>query len=164
MRVFDRYLADGFDPCDPITQRPTVYEFHGCLWHGCPKCFPLHRNRYPICHTDRTLQEVYEATLKKEETLRQRGCNVIVMWECVWDEEVKTNPELRQFIDALEIVDPLQPRDAFFGGRTNAVKLHHVADPEEDIEYIDVTSLYPWVNKTQEYPIGHPQVIVNPDV
>ena len=18
----------------------TVYEFHGCFWHGCPKCFP----------------------------------------------------------------------------------------------------------------------------
>ena len=163
VRVFDRYLADGFDPCDPVTQRPTVYEFHGCLWHRCPKCFPLHRGRHPICHHDRTLQEVYEATLKKEEILRQRGCEVKIMWECDWDEEVKTNPELHQFVDALQIVDPLQPRDAFFGGRTNAVKLHHVADPDEEIEYIDVTSLYPWVNKTQEYPIGHPQVIVNPD-
>ena len=163
VRVFDRYLAHRLDPCDPVTQRPTVYEFHGCLWHGCPKCFPLHRGRHPICHHDRTLQEVYEATLKKEETLRQRGCNVIVLWECDWDEEVKTNPELHQFVDALQIVDPLQPRDAFFGGRTNAVKLHHLADPDEEIEYIDVTSLYPWANKTKEYPIGHPQVIVNPD-
>ena len=30
------HLVDGFDPCDPVTSRPTVYEFHGCLWHGCP--------------------------------------------------------------------------------------------------------------------------------
>ena len=94
MCVFDRYLADGFDPCDPVTHRPTVYEFHGCLWHGCPKCFPLNRGRHPICHHDRTIQEVYETTFKKEETLRKRGCNVIVMWECNWDDEVKTNPEL----------------------------------------------------------------------
>ena len=165
IHVFDKYLVDGYDPCDPGTQRPTVYEFHGCLWHGCPHCFPRNRNQFPICHTDRTLQEVYEATLLKQEALRQRGCVVKIMWECDWDQEVKTNPDLQQFLDTLEIVDPLEPRDAFFGGRTNAVKLHQVADEttDEKIKYIDVTSLYPWVNKTQEYPVGHPEVIVNPD-
>ena len=79
------------------------------------------------------------------------------------DLEVKTNADLRQFLDTLEIVDSLQPRNAFFGRRNNALKLHHVANQDEEIEYIDVTSLYPWVNKTQEYPVGHLQVIVNPD-
>ena len=163
VRVFDRYLVDGFDHCDPVTQRPTVYEFHGCLWHGCLRCHPKNRNRFPICHTDRTLQEVYEATLKKQETLRQHGYDVKIMWECDWDREVKTNPDLCQFLNTLEIVDPLQPRDAFFGGRTNAVKLHHEVEEAsgEKIKYIDVTSLYPWVNKTQEYPIGHPKIIAN---
>ena len=65
----------------------------------------------------------------------------------------------------LKLVDPLDPRDAFFGGRTNAVKLHHEVDQAngEKIKYIDVTSLYPWVNRTQEYPVGHPHVLVNPD-
>ena len=157
------HLVDGFNLCDPVTQRPTVYEFHGCLWHGCLKCFPVHRDRFPICHADGTLQEVYESTLIKQEALRQRGYDIKVMWECDWDMEVRTNAELRHFLDTLEIVDPLQPRNAFFGGRTNAVKLHHVANQAEQIEHIDVTSLYPWVNKTQEYPVGHPQVIVNPD-
>ena len=163
--VFDRYLADGFDPCDPVTQQPTVYEFNGCLWHRCLRCFPRNRNRFPICHTDRTLQEVYEATLMKQEALRQR-CVVKIMCECDWDLEVKTNPELQCFLDTLEMVEPLQPRNAFFGGRTNAVKLHHVAERRvgEKIKYIDVTSLYPWVNKTQEYPDGHPTVLVNPDL
>ena len=163
VRVFDRYLVDGFDPCDPVTHRPTVYEFHGCLWHGCLRCHPKNRGRFPICHTDRTLQEVYETTLKKQETLRNHGYDVKIMWECDWDREVKTNPDLCQFLNTLEIVDPLQPRDAFFGGRTNAVKLHHEVDEAsgEKIKYIDVTSLYPWVNKTQEYPIGHPKIIAN---
>ena len=27
---------------------------------------------------------------------------------------------------------------------------------------MDVTSLYPWVNKNGEYPIGHPEVITRP--
>ena len=151
--VLNRYLVDGFDPCDPITQRPTVYEFHGCL------------RRFPICHTDRALQEVYKATLKKQETLGQHGYDVKIMWECDSDREAKTNPDLCQFLNTLEIVDPPQPRDAFFSGLTNVVKLHHEVNQAsgEKIKYIDMTSLYPWVNKTQEYPIGHPQVIVNPD-
>ena len=67
------HLVDGFDPCDPVTGRPTVYEFHGCLWHGCPRCFPLHRDRYPILHADLTMQEVYESTLRKHDLLRQHG-------------------------------------------------------------------------------------------
>ena len=86
-------LVDGYDP---TTQ--TVYEFHGCLWHGCPDCFPVQRDRYPICHTDRTLQEVYEATLRKHDLLQQRGYHLQVMWECDWDRDVKTNPDLQQFL------------------------------------------------------------------
>jgi len=152
------YLVDGYDP---TTQ--TVYEFHGCLWHGCPNCFPGQRDRYPICHMDRTLREVYEATCRKHDLLRQRGYHLQIQWECEWDQDVKHNPDLRQFLATLELVEPLQPRHAFFGGRTNAFKLHHVAEPGEQIQYIDVTSLYPWVNKTQEYPIEHPDVLVNPE-
>ena len=164
MRVV-HHLVDGFDPCDPVTGRPTVYEFHGCLWHRCPRCFPLHRNRYPSLHADRTMQEVYESTLKKHELLRQHGNDLKVVWECEWDLQVKTHPDLAPFLQTLKLVDPLDPRDAFFGGRTNAIKLHHEVNPatEEKIKYIDVMSLYPWVNKTQEYPVGHPQVLVNPD-
>lgn len=32
----------------------------------------------------------------------------------------------------------------------------------EQIHYVDVTSLYPWVNKTATYPVGHPQIITSP--
>jgi len=78
--------------------------------------------------------------------------------------EVKTDPDLRRFLDTFQIVEPLEPREAFFEGRTNAVKLHHVTDVAqgEKTKYVDVTSLYPWANNEGEYPIGHPQVIVNP--
>ena len=57
---------------------------------------------------------------------------------------------------------PLQPRDAFFGGRTNAVRLHHhVARPQETIRSQDVTSLYPWVNRYALYPVGHPIILTD---
>ena len=70
-------LVDGLD-----VHNNTVYQFHGCLWHGCPRCFPRQRDRYPICHTDRTLEEVYEHTLKKQALLKQHGYHLKIMWEC----------------------------------------------------------------------------------
>jgi len=146
------YLVDVYDACDPDTQRPTVYEFYGCLWHGCPTCFPHRRDRYSILHADRTMPEVYESTLRKQDILRQRGYALRTKWECEWDWEVELDLPLKQFLNTFEVVEPLEPRDAFFGGRTNAVKLNHVADevPGEKIHYADVTSLYHWVNKTKQ--------------
>ena len=54
----------------------------------------------------------------------------------------------------------LQPRDSFFGGRTNAIRLHYLCQPDETIRYVDFTSLYPWTNKYCRYPVGHPEIIV----
>ena len=37
------YKVDGFDP---VTN--TVYEFYGCVYHGCPKCFPKCDKKVPM--------------------------------------------------------------------------------------------------------------------
>ncbi|CAH1248598.1 Hypp8285 [Branchiostoma lanceolatum] len=60
-------------------------------------------------------------------------------------------------------IDFLDPRDGFFGGRTNAISLYAKADLEagETIQFVDFTSLYPWTNKYCEYPLGHPEVRVD---
>ena len=91
---------------------------------------------------------------------------MISQWECDWDRRVKNDKDLTQFVtqQAAALMEPLQPRDAFFGGRTNAVRLHHhVTRPEETIRYQDVTSLYPWVNKYATYPVGHPTILTDID-
>ncbi|MCP4458015.1 MAG: hypothetical protein GY816_08330, partial [Cytophagales bacterium] len=62
--------------------------------------------------------------------------------------------------NSLEIPSPIDPREAFFGGRTNATKLYHRCKPGEEIGYVDYTSLYPWVCKYGKFPVGHPQVLV----
>ena len=59
------HLVNGLDLCDPVTVRPSIYEFHGCLWHGCPRCFPVNCDRHLIFHTDCTMQDVYKHTLRK---------------------------------------------------------------------------------------------------
>lgn len=62
-------------------------------------------------------------------------------------------------MDALEIAAPLEPRDAFLGGRTEAFKLYEEATSDKQIKYYDVTSLYPFINKTGKIPVGHPEII-----
>ena len=56
----------------------------------------------------------------------------------------------------------LNPRDAFLGGRTNAIRLHCKTGLGEEIRCVDFTSLYPSINKEGLYPVGHPQIISNP--
>jgi len=139
----------------------TVYEFQGCFTHGCPTCHP-NRHEKHVRHYDRTMQDIYEISQHKVQQLREQGYTVVQIWECEWKRLKETNPAIRSFVDNLEFNDPLNPRDAFCGGRTNAVKLYHQVTPNQKIHYIDVTSLYPWVNKTSVYPKGHPEFISQP--
>ena len=65
-------------------------------------------------------------------------------------------------------------RQAFFGGRTNAVKLIYNFRKETDEEgnvtmdeegiYSDITSLYPTVNYYDIYPKGHPIIITEEEI
>ena len=152
-------LVDGYD-----RSTNTVYEFHGCLWHGCRQCFPR-QAQTSNSNPDRTFAELREATTVKEDKIIAAGCSLVVMWECEWDRQVKTDPALQAYLTDLHLVTPLEPRDAFFGGRTNAATLHSEADLSrgEEIRYVDVTSLYPTVNKYDEYPVGHPTIITHPE-
>ena len=150
------FHVDGFD-----ASTNTIYEFHGCFWHGCPRCFPT-RHETHLRHFDRTMQDVYETTQQRTQQLKEQGYHVIEMWECDWSRLKDTSPDIRTFLAHLQFTEPLNPRDAFCGGRTNAVKLFHQVTPAQKIHYIDVTSLYPWVNKTAVYPKGHPRFIFNP--
>ena len=85
----DSYNVDGFHK-----ESSTVYEYNGCIFHGCRKCYPKQGNLPRFCHPDRTANEVREATLQKEENLRQAGYRVISMWGCQFAEKKKTEPEL----------------------------------------------------------------------
>ena len=130
----------------------TIYEFYGCWYHSSPSCFKKQRNVRRNFHKGQTVQEVYEATERKAATLRQAGYTVVEKCGCDFKEEKKTNPALKAFLQDLEMVPPISPRDAFYGGRMGAVALHCKVEDPDIIKYSDVTSLYPWVNKYMEYP------------
>ena len=84
------------------------------------------------------------------------------MWECAWKQLKQQNLDILPFLKQLDLTNRLRPRDAFFGGRTNAVQLYYQVQPGEQIRYVDYTSLYPFVNKNCQYPVGHPVIINNP--
>ena len=148
-------FVDGWNRSEKI-----AYEFLGCLWHGCPRCYPKKRNAPHAVMPDRTVNEVHRATTEKLKRLREASevKTVKSIWECEWKSMVEDKEEVKRTVNALETVEPLEPREAFFGGRTGAVALYHHVGPGEQIHYMDVTSLYPWGNKTQEYPLGHPDI------
>ena len=52
--------------------------------------------------------------------------------------------------------EPLRIRDAYFGGRTNAINLKEEFSDEIKGGYVDFCSLYPHVLKYENYPVGHP--------
>ena len=84
--------------------------------------------------SQKTMEQLYKDTLKKVNYLESHGFVVVQKWECELEKELKEDEEMKQFFDEYEIVDPLQPRDAFYGGRTNATKLFHECQGNEKIK------------------------------
>ena len=154
---YGKVRVDGYDPI-----KKTVYEFQGCEFHGCPKC-KKQRHVKTWHHPDRTIEEMYELTKKKTDVLRKAGYTVKVEWECNFKRKLANDPTLQDMIKDLEWTAPLNPKEALFGGRTGLSSCYHKTVPGERIDYVDYTSLYPWVNKYGTYPLDHPTILKNPE-
>ena len=111
---------------------------------------------------DRSFGDMFDLTQCRRTQLLEKGYQLKEIWECEWSQLKKTREDIKDYVSTLKFTDPLNPRDAFCGGRTNAVKLYHHVNEKEEIHYYDYTSLYPFVNKTARYPLGHPQIISQP--
>ena len=54
---------------------------------------------------------------------------MVELWECDYDKRYKDDPDFRTFVGSeFTNMDPLRPRDALFGGRTNSTKLYQKID------------------------------------
>lgn len=144
------YQVSGYDAASG-----TIYDFHDCYLDGCRSCFPERGTAFQ--------RQVHRKTL-----FETQGYIVVDIWLCEFQHLKYTSPVFRSFLD--EYIEPwaspLNVRHAFYGGRTNATCLYYRCpdDDTERIEYVDFTSLYPYINKYGEYPVGHPQVIRNPSL
>ena len=153
-------FADGFSP-----ELNTVFEYFGCYWHGCHQCYPKDRHIQQTFRGD-TLHTRHQNTQEKLNYYRSRGHNVISIWGCeakaqtLGDIDFKNYfKERKKYWYLVDLHGHADIKESFFGGRTNNIRFYHRVRTNEEIKYIDVNSLYPFVLKIKEYPIGHPIVI-----
>jgi hypothetical protein len=109
--------------------------------------------------TGDTLAERYETTMSRLEQITRAGYQVEIQWECEFEAAILTrHPELRThpMIEHSLLVT----RDALYGGRTEAVRLHYKIGEGETIQYVDVMILYPYICKYYKFPIRHPVIHV----
>ena len=89
----------------------TCYEFQGCFWHGCKKCYSD--------DTINTKNQIDMLTLRrktyeKNAKIRAAGYKLVEIYEC----ELKKDKDFIKFMKTWdrEIVERLNPADAFIGG------------------------------------------------
>ena len=94
--------------------------------------------------------------------IKSFGYEVIEMWECDFDRTIKTNREFLNSIKEHPLAKnvTLNPRDAFYGGRTGNIVTQYNVKNNEKIKYLDVCSLYLFICKTGVLPVGHPEIFV----
>ena len=151
------YLLDGV-----CFETKTIYEFNGCLWHGCLKCYNQNTlNIYNQC----TMRSINIKHRKRLEFIKEhlKEFNLIELWEHDFNKMFKSDTGFKKYLSEndINLNEPLLLRKALYGGRTNALKLYHNCENGEKIRYIDVTSLYPYVQKYGIFPKGHPRIITD---
>ena len=152
------FYADGF-----ITETREVFEFFGCIFHGCVFCYTSRRSIITNPYNNETMESLYQKLLTKIKFYKNINLNLTLLWECEFKKMRKKDKELDYFFTNhlkhqknIKKLPPIEPREAFYGGRVNAAKLYYEAKNDEKIYYMDFCSLYPYVVKRKQYPIGHP--------
>lgn len=89
------YHTDGY--CKEIN---TIFEFNGCYFHGCPRCYPIREEMNTVCK--KTYQELYDNTMKRLNFCIENGYKNIHITECFWN-TIKDNPEfLNMYLNVIK--------------------------------------------------------------
>ena len=71
----------------------TAYQFHGCFWHGCPKCYEQNETNSV---NGKTMAALLKNTRCNTAYLRCH-VKVVEMWECEW-KEIRKEPDVKSFL------------------------------------------------------------------
>ena len=91
-----KLLVDGW-----CANTRTAYQFHGCYFHGCPKCHtdPEETNKL----NGKTMATLLADT-KKHTTYLRRHVKVVEMWECAWKRERDPPPRQKWKMTQQQII------------------------------------------------------------
>lgn len=148
------FYADAFDP-----ETNTVFEYWGCYYHGCPRCYT---GDQLLIH-DKPAASLLKHTERKRQYYARRGFTLVEIWGCDGLLAMDYVRERKQRWH--EVLTGLKSgvREALTGGRTENFRLFfdstQPGNDEAELRYVDFTSLYPFVLKNRPFPIGHPELI-----
>ena len=94
-----RYRADGF--CEETN---TIYEFNGCLYHGCRLCFDRAAIN-PMLGVPN--KELLAKTIKKANFIKSAGFNHVCIWEHNLDKFMTDNIIIKKLVkknDTIEMI------------------------------------------------------------
>ena len=83
-----KLLVDGW-----CAETRTAYQFHGCFWHGCPKCYDQNETNSV---NGKTMAALLKKTRCNTAYLRCH-VKVVEMWECEW-KEIRKEPDVKSFL------------------------------------------------------------------
>ena len=66
--------VDGYEP-----KSNTIFQYHGCKWHGCPCQKRKERNSL---EEERSADQRYAKTIELEKKMKEQGFKIISVWEC----------------------------------------------------------------------------------
>jgi hypothetical protein len=84
-----RYKADGYSGIIN-----TVFEFHGDFWHGNPKIYDKNKVNP---RNGLTFGELYNRTILKSNFIKDKGYNLIEIWEYDWKKFIKAIRFIQQY-------------------------------------------------------------------
>ena len=64
--------VDGYEP-----ESNTIFQYHGCKWHGCP-C----RKERNSLEEERIAEQRYAKTIELEKKMKEQGFKIVSVWEC----------------------------------------------------------------------------------
>lgn len=72
--------ADGYCKDENI-----IFEYHGCAWHGCLKCFKEDGFNHPYKKKKKiTNKEIYNKTIERENKIKELGYKLVTIWSHEW--------------------------------------------------------------------------------
>ena len=66
--------VDGYEP-----ESNTIFQYHGCKWHGCPCQKRKERNSL---EEGRSADQRYAKTIELEKKMKEQGFKIVSVWEC----------------------------------------------------------------------------------
>ena len=86
--------VDGF-----CKETKTVYQFHGCVFHGCQRVQCPNTNGQTINPINAIpYKQLYQDTLDKENYLKGLGFNLISIFECQWMKQKAASAYISNFV------------------------------------------------------------------